>query len=241
MRVGIIVIGNEVLSGKVEDINSTWLMAQFRELGAKVARVAIVPDEIPVIAEELRRFADLFDVVITTGGVGPTHDDLTFAAVAQAFGREMEHNTVLEKVIRGYIRDEIGPGYLRMAMLPVGTDLIFAGELPFPITRVENVYVMPGEPSVLRKKFSAIRESFREAPFHLRRLYTRLDEGHLADMLDQLQRDHAAVEIGSYPVYGNPDYQTQITIESKERAATEAAFAALVELVPADTVWRRDA
>ncbi len=240
MRVGIIVIGNEVLSGKVEDINSTFLMAEFRELGVRVGRVSIIPDDMKLIAEEVRRFSGIFDAVITTGGVGPTHDDLTFPSVARAFDLAMVRSDELEKVIRSYIKDEIGPGYLRMAMLPEGTELIFPKELPFPITRVKNVYVMPGEPSVLRKKFAAIRESFRQPPFQLRRLFTTLDEGHLADMLDDLQKRHPAVEIGSYPIYGHPDYQTQVTIESKDEAATKAAYAELVDQVPAATVWKRD-
>ena len=236
---GIIVIGNEVLSGKVSDINSTWLMTEFRELGLPVRRVAIVPDEADVITAHVQTFSRSFDVVFTTGGVGPTHDDITFASVAAAFDEPLAANVELERAIREFfVEPKDIASYLPMAMVPTSTELIWADDLPFPVTRVRNVYVMPGEPTVLRKKFTGIREMFRQRPFALRRLFTTLGEGALADMLRRLQDEHPEVEIGSYPVYENDDYEVQVTIESKDAAAVEKVFRRLDAEIPPEAIWR---
>ncbi len=240
MRVGIIVIGNEVLSGKVTDINSTWLMREFHELGVHVHRVSIIPDEIPEIVEEVRKFSQAYDVVFTTGGVGPTHDDVTFAAVAQAFGRDLERSPKLEAIIREQIPSEGSSGYLRMANLPTGTDLIFTPGLPFPVTKVANVYVMPGEPTVMKKKFMAIKETFRQPPFFRKSIYLRVDEGQIADPLDVLQFRFSAVEIGSYPVYDNPDYKVQVTFRSKSQEAVQEAFDAFATEFPPEALWKTE-
>ncbi len=240
MGAGIIVIGNEVLSGKVTDINSTWLMAQFHDLGMPVERVSIIPDDIAVIAEEVRRFSGQFDVVLTTGGVGPTHDDVTFAAIAQSFDKELVANAELEAIIREHIPAGSASGYLRMAKLPEGTHLLYNPGLPFPVTRVENVYVMPGEPTVLRKKFLAIRETFRQAPFVVNRAFLRVDEGEIAERLDRLQSKHPQVEIGSYPVYDNHNYKVQVTFEAKNEVWVESAFHEFLQEFRPEDIWKTE-
>lgn len=240
MRVGIIVIGDEVLSGKVSDINSTWLISQFYELGCTIGKVSIIPDEIAVIANEVKHFSETFDVVLTTGGVGPTHDDVTFEAVAQAFDRPMQHNAKLEAIIREQLPTDSAVGYLRMASLPTGTDLIFTPGLPFPVTKVANVYVMPGEPTVLRKKFNAIRETFRQTPFSLKRVFLLIDEGEIAIQLAELQTSHPDVAIGSYPVYEGSDYKVQITFSSKDDRAVAQAFLAFQKTLKPTDVWKTE-
>jgi molybdenum cofactor synthesis domain-containing protein len=240
MRVGIIVIGNEVLSGKVSDINSNWLIGQFHELGASVQKVSIIPDDVQVIAAEIQLFSETFEVVMTTGGVGPTHDDVTFAAVAMAFNRPLEHSTKLESIIQEQLPSASATGYLRMANLPAGTDLIFTPGLPFPVTKVANVYVMPGEPTVLRKKFLAIRETFRREPFVVKRIFLHIDEGEIAHQLDQLQSDYPQVEIGSYPVYENADYKVQITFEAKNGAEVLEAFEVFAKTIQPQDVWKTE-
>lgn len=235
---GIIVIGNEVLSGKVSDINSTWLIAELRPLGVRVARVVMIPDEIPVIVDHVRSFSTLFDVVFTTGGVGPTHDDKTFEAVAAAFEAPLEGSDELARVIREYFKDTAQSDlYMRMSFVPRGTELVWTEGLLFPVTKIRNVYVMPGDPKVMRKKFTAIKERFREAPFEIRRVFTTIDEGPLAALMGEIERT-MGVEVGSYPVYDNCDYKVQITLESKERERVDAALARLLSAIPPEHIHR---
>lgn len=239
-RVGIIVIGNEVLSGKVTDINSTFLIAELRAVGATVSKVVMVPDELPEIIAELRAFSERFDAVITTGGVGPTHDDKTFEAVAAAFDAPLEKSPELEKIIVDYFKGGQAELYVRMSFVPRGTELVWSKGLLFPVTKFKNIYVLPGDPTVMRKKFTAIREHFRHAPFHLRKIYTRMEEGPLAEIMGRLERTTPGLAIGSYPVYDNADYKVQITIESKEKSIVDGAFDALMNFIPASTIWKTE-
>jgi FAD synthetase len=239
-RVGIIVIGNEVLSGKVTDINSTFLIAELRPLGVEIARVVMIPDDVPTIAEHVRAFSGLFDAVLTTGGVGPTHDDKTFDAVAAAFDTPLDKNAELERVIREYFKGGDAELYLRMAYLPRGTELLWAPGLLFPVTLVRNVYVLPGDPTVLKKKFLAIKERFRQAPFHLRKIFTTLDEGPIASLLATVEAQFPGLLIGSYPVYDDRDYKVQITVESKTAEDVEAAYRALLDGIPEAAVRRTE-
>jgi len=231
-RYGIVVIGNEVLSGKVDDINSTFLMKELHALGGRVERVAIIADDADEIAETVKSFSRRFDVVLTSGGVGPTHDDLTFPSVARAFDRPMVFNSEMAAAIQGFFGEERAKVYLAMANLPEGIELIFTDGLLFPVTKLENVYVFPGDPAVLRKKFRAIRDRFAEAPFHLARVFTTLEEGDLAPLLRSLQDDIPHLEVGSYPVYDNPDYKVQITLESKDAQAVEEGRRRLLAALP---------
>ncbi|MEE9393158.1 MAG: molybdopterin-binding protein [Planctomycetota bacterium] len=236
---GIIAIGNEILSGKVTDLNATHLIQQFRELGVEAKRVAIIPDEIPVIRDQVREFSASFDIVITTGGVGPTHDDVTIEAIAAAFNRPIVPSPELEAVIREYFKDDFKDAWLRMARIPEGTELVWRDGMPFPITKLENVWILPGEPSVMRKKFAAIREDFRQTPIHVRRLFTTWEEGDLAELLEKLEAE-TGVAIGSYPTYEDRDYKVMITLESRDAKILESATRRLRCSIPRELLVRED-
>lgn len=238
VQVGIIVIGNEVLSGSVEDINSTHLMRELRSLGVEVKRVSIVPDDHEVIREEVRRFAEAFDEVFTTGGVGPTHDDITFEAVAAAFDRPMEHSEEMERVIRDFFKDAVNAAWLSMATMPQGTELVWSEGLPFPVTKVANVWVLPGEPTVMRAKFAGIRERFRQDPIHQAQIWITLEEGDVAELLARIEDEHE-VQVGSYPSYTATDYKVRISLESRDDTAVAAAREALEAALDPSVVVRR--
>ena len=237
-QAGIIVIGNEVLSGKVEDINSTFLLRELRELGVEVARVSVIPDLHDVIGDQVREFSSLFDHVFTTGGVGPTHDDITFTAIADAFDMPIERNAELERVIREFFGDQLEDSHLDMALVPTGTELVWSDGLPFPATRVGNVWIMPGDPEVMRRKFKGIRERFREAPIYLRRIYTTLGEGRLSRLMEEIENDLDGVQIGSYPVYGHSDFEVQITIESRDESVVSRAEERFRDEIPPESIWK---
>ena len=125
MGAGIVVIGNEILSGKTVDSNSAFLARELRQLGVTLRRITVIPDELDVIAETVRDFHSKCDIVFTSGGVGPTHDDITIAGVACALGRRVVVHPVLESKIREYLRDRpVNAAHLKMAEVPEGAELV---------------------------------------------------------------------------------------------------------------------
>jgi molybdenum cofactor synthesis domain-containing protein len=226
---GILVIGNEILSGKTVDENSGFLARELRSLGVDVRKIVVVPDETEVIAVEVRSLASAHDYVFTTGGVGPTHDDVTMNGIALAFNRQIYREPQLEEALRGYYPPELVEPNLRMADVPEGTRLIGRPGLWFPVITVENVYVFPGVPQILGKKFGHIRELFREAPFHLRLVYLRADEGQIARILHEVLAQFPDLLLGSYPYFDGRPYSIKLTLESKDAAYLDAASHMLLE------------
>src|SRR5713101_5538568 len=151
---GIVVIGNEILSGKTVDSNSAFLARELRQLGVTLKRITVIPDEMDVIAETVRDFHSQFDLVFTSGGVGPTHDDITIEGVARALGRRVIHHPLLETYIREYLNGRpMNAAYLKMTEVPEGAELLQDNRLRFPTLKLENIYILPGIPEILQQKF----------------------------------------------------------------------------------------
>ncbi len=235
---GILIIGSEVLSGKVVDQNSPYLVQELRALGVDVQRITTIPDDESVIAEEVRTFAGRYDLVFTTGGVGPTPDDVTIAGVAQAFGRGVIRHPMLEEVLRRHYRQGITAAQLRMAEIPEGGCLLGEGDLTFPVVAFQNVYIFPGIPEVVRRKFERIREQFRDQPFILRRVFLRCDEGQIADDLHAVLGCYPGLLLGSYPILNNPEHSVVLTLESKSADYVEQALRLLLDRLPSTSVVR---
>jgi molybdenum cofactor synthesis domain-containing protein len=233
---GIVLIGNEILSGKVIDANAAYLCRELRELGVDVRRIVVVPDEVPLIAEEVAAFSTMFDLVFTSGGVGPTHDDVTIEGVARAMGVPVVRHPELVTILERYYRDAVTEAALRMAEIPEGAELITGNGLRFPNIAMRNVYVLPGVPEIFRRKFEAMRERFRDAPIHLRNVFVRIGEGTLADYLNRLLDGFPLLLVGSYPELSNPEYQVKVTLESRDRAYLEQALAEFLVRLPGGAV-----
>ena len=240
----ILLIGNEILSGKVEEQNARYLVRELRALGVSVGRIEVVPDELDDIAATVKALSARFDLVFSSGGVGPTHDDITLPAIAAAFGQTLARREELESRLRQGMGAHLHPRDLRMADIPTGARLVYGpGATPqaWPVVVVENVWILPGVPSIFRRKFEAIRELFRARPIHARAVYSRESEGPIADALDAVVAAFPAVQIGSYPqVDGRDeppaDFQVKITLDGRDREAVEAASAALIERLGAAVV-----
>ncbi len=213
---GIIVIGNEILSGKTQDENALFLVRELRDLGVDVRKIAVIPDELDLIAHEVREFSKAYDYVFTTGGVGPTHDDLTMDGIALAFDQKIIRHDELESILRHYYSDELIDGNLRMADVPDGARLVGGGGIWFPVIAVENVFIFPGVPEILQRKFNRIKELFRDKPYHLREVFLLADEGQIARILHDLLGEFPDLMLGSYPYVDNPVYSIKLTLESKE-------------------------
>src|SRR3989442_6737169 len=226
---GIIVIGNEILSSKTRDENSPYLAHELRELGVDVRKISVIPDELNLISDEVREFSNSYDYVFTTGGVGPTHDDLTMDGIGAAVGRRIHRHPDLEATLRHFYAQELVDGNLRMADIPEGARLVGGKGMWFPVVAVENVYIFPGVPEILQRKFERIKESFREAPFHLKEVFLRADEGQIAGILHRVLAAFPDLMLGSYPYFDNPVYSIKLTLESKDTAYLERAHALLLE------------
>jgi molybdenum cofactor synthesis domain-containing protein len=227
----IVVIGNEILSGKSPDKNASFLIDELHGLGVALRRVVIIPDDLDTIAQAVSDCARSFDYVFTSGGVGPTHDDMTIAGVARAFDRRVIRHPQLEAMLRSYFGDGIDEARLRLADVPDGSVLLHDNGMRWPVLTVENVVVLPGVPELFRSKFEAIRERFRAAPFFVATIYTREDEFDITPRLDAVAGRYPDVEIGSYPNFTTDEYRVKLTVESKEAAAVDEARAALLEVL----------
>ncbi|MEO5769031.1 MAG: molybdopterin-binding protein [Polyangia bacterium] len=229
----ILLVGNEILSGKVDEQNARFLVRELRGLGVSVGRIEVVPDDEADIAATVRALSARFDVVFTSGGVGPTHDDVTLPAIAAAFGRRIVRHPVLEELMRSALGDRLHPRDLRMADVPEGARLELGNAVDgpvktWPVVVVENVWILPGVPSIFRRKFEAIRELFRTHPIHARAVYSREGESPIADALDAVVAGWPSVEIGSYPHVDALEYKVKITLDGRDRAAVDGATADLV-------------
>ena len=237
----LLVIGNEVLSAKVSDENGPFLARRLRELGIRLLAIHTIPDDPAEIAAALKQVHARCSWVFTTGGVGPTHDDVTIEAVAMALGRPVSRHAGLEEIFRTMHRrhhdgEEIPEAVLRMADVPAGTRL--EGDPGYPTLVVENVVMLPGVPEFCRFQFESFATALAASPFKLACVYVRIGEGPIALALDRVVRDHPSVEIGSYPRFDGADHRVKLTVESKDEARVIEARDALVAALPPGAVVR---
>lgn len=238
---GVVVIGNEILSGKTVDSNSSFLARELRQLGVTLKRITVIPDEIEIIAETVRDFHQKFDIVFTSGGVGPTHDDITIEGVARALGRQVIVHPLLESKIREYLKDRtVNAAHLKMAEVPDGAELLMDDRLRFPTIKVENIYVLPGIPEILQQKFLALKERFSVDPYYLKIIYTNEVESTIAIHLNDTLRVYPDLLLGSYPKIGNDEYRVKLTLESKDKNYVERAFTHLLNLLPQGCVVKTE-
>jgi len=233
---GIVIIGNEILSGKVTDSNSAYLCRELRILGVDVERIVTIPDVVETIATDVRTMSDSYDFVFTSGGIGPTHDDLTIDGVAAAFGVAVVHCDAIEARIRRATGTEPNQSLLKMARVPEGASLLDAGDLWFPLVVVENVYIFPGIPELLRKKFESARDRFRGVPFVLKKVYVKANESDIASDLNALLNDFPELMLGSYPRIQEETFSVLLTLESRDAGLVQNALDSLLERLPRGAV-----
>lgn len=236
----IVVIGDEILSGKFADENAAFLIGELRSLGVELRRITVVPDDLDDIAATVADAAARHTWVFTSGGVGPTHDDVTIAAIARGLGTEVVRDPELEARVRGYWGESIPPANLRLADVPRGATLIWGESTTWPVVAYGNVHILPGVPGLFRRKFLDIRERFRATPVAQARLWIDREEGALAPDLDAVVAAFPAVKLGSYPRFGETEFQVIITFEGTEVDDVRAATTALADRVGAAVVRRAD-
>lgn len=240
-RAGLVIIGNEVLSAKVRDSNTPLLLDKLAAAGVQVAEVAMLPDEPPRIAAVVRDFAGRFDLVVTTGGVGPTHDDCTWRAVSDALDAPLEPHTELIALLERRLREPLTPEQLRLAHLPRGTELV-GQDGRWPMLRLRNVYVLPGVPSLVAARIDQICALHRGPRPWLATVYVDVDEVAVVPDIDAVVADFADLAIGSYPIFEPDDHKLRLTFEGFDRdrvvAAVTAISARLVNTPPVRVTWQ---
>lgn len=241
-----IIIGNELLSGKVQEANLIVLAQELRRLGVRLQRVVMIEDNIDAIASEVKALSTQYSFVFTSGGIGPTHDDVTLAAVAQAFGMQQTRRPLIEQLLKEFYGEWCTEAHLRMADIPEETELLpieadaesellHGRKIPWPTMMVRNVFVLPGIPQIFRLKLDAVYAYIKKlnaTPFFNRSIQTNMDEGHLKPLLDKVVSEFHSVEIGSYPAWLGAGYRTKITFDGRNLEQVEAACEALCTLLP---------
>jgi molybdenum cofactor synthesis domain-containing protein len=237
---GIVIIGNEVLSGKTHDINSYFFCTELRQLGVEVQKISTIQDVIEIIGQEVAQFSKSFDFVFTSGGVGPTHDDVTIEGIAQGFGLKVVRHPDIEKRMYQRLGSDVNEARLRMANVPQGAELLAAEALFAPIINIRNVYIFPGIPKILQERFHAIKERFREAPYFLKNVYVKYGEGVIAAPMNDLVAQYPDLLLGSYPVLDVPEFKVKVTFESKDADYLDRALQTFLTGLPRDAVHRID-
>ena len=219
----LLVVGDEILSGEVEDQNTPFLTRRLWELGILVAKIVVVADRREEIAEELRRLASAHDFALVTGGMGPTHDDVTRQAVADALGLPLEPHAEARELLSADYGERLTPSEAAMAELPRGSRVMRGRQQLAFAFRVENVIVFPGVPVLLQDIFEMAAEQLLSAPFYKETLWVRGKEGDFSEPLAAIQGAHPAVGIGSYPVFLDGRYRCKLVLRSRDALALERA------------------
>lgn len=236
---GIIIIGDEILSGKVQDGNAFFMAQELWAHGIRLCRISVIPDSVEEIAEEVKNFSDRFDYVFTSGGIGPTHDDITIEGISKAFNVQ----PVIDSTLKGLLemrQGKLSPAQLRMAEVPEGAELVNDDSLSFPLIKFRNIFIFPGIPQLLRKKFLALEKMFQEPLILLKKVYVNESEAKMATVLNEIVEQYKNVKIGSYPVLENKDYTVMITLESLDSLSLSSAYHVLLNSIPMDKLFKAE-
>ncbi len=219
----LLIIGNEILSGRTQDRNLAYLGRRLNELGVRLAETRVVPDERETVVRQLNELRGQHAYVFTTGGIGPTHDDITAECVAEAVGRKLiEHSEARAILEARYTPENLTAARLRMARTPEGADLIENPVSKVPGFRIGNIYVMAGIPEVMQAMFESIAHQIAGGePLLTGTVVAQLPEGVIAGPLGELQARFPDVEIGSYPFYGPSGYGASLVARVADPARLE--------------------
>jgi len=232
----VLLIGNELISGRTQDANLAHLATTLNEVGVSVREARVIPDVPEVIVSTLNEVRQRFDYVFTTGGIGPTHDDITAECVAQAFAVPLIMNEEIAETIRGYAKvrgmsEAVLAASLRMARVPEGGRLL-PPDVGAPGFAMGNVHVMAGIPAVMQSMISKLAPTLAGArPVRSRSVGAYLGESTIADALTALQNAFTDVDLGSYPFSEDGRYGTTLVARGTDEARLEAVAAALRTLI----------
>ena len=220
VKASILIIGNEILSGRTQDSNTSTLAIWLNSIGVKVEEVRVVPDDEKKIIDTLNLLRSSYDYVFTTGGIGPTHDDITAESVSKAFGLKFEIHKEAFKILESYYKPgEFNKGRQKMVWMPENAELILNPTSGAPGFSVENVFCLPGVPSILKSMLGGLKNKIvGGAPIKSLTISLRTVESEIASSLSKVQDDNNDVEIGSYPFFHAGKLGVSIVIRSEDQS-----------------------
>jgi molybdenum cofactor synthesis domain-containing protein len=221
---GIIIVGNEILSGRTRDWNAYWIAQQFHRIGVSLRKISVIPDVMDTIISEIRLLRDMFDYVIVCGGIGPTPDDLTRQAVSRAFGVPCVPHPEAVQLLKDFYIERCTSRRLTMAELPENALLIHNPLTMSPGFQVDNVFVLPGIPELVEAMLPVIIEQIDHGTMFEKEFSSRLGESDFADLMEDAIHRFPDVDFGSYPSMKDNTWRCTLVVKGySEKAAEEAA------------------
>ena len=233
MKAALIIIGNEILSGRTQDKNLSYLANWLNEIGIQLSEVRVIRDEEEVIVKTVNYLRETYSYVFTTGGIGPTHDDITSLSIAKAFDVELEVNDKALSILKEYYKDsELTDARMKMTMIPKGAELVENPVSKAPGFKIENVFVMAGIPLIMQGMLEGARKHLKGGDIIKS---TSVDvftpESNIAEELAELQNNFPSVEIGSYPFSKENRFGTSLVLRSEDENLLKQCELELLKIV----------
>ena len=233
MKAALIIIGNEILSGRTQDKNLSYLANWLNEIGIQLSEVRVIRDEEEIIVDAVNNLRKTYNYVFTTGGIGPTHDDITSLSIARAFNVDLEINDKALSILKEYYKDsELTDARMKMTMIPKGAELVDNPISRAPGFKIENVFVMAGIPSIMQGMLEGARKHLKGGDIIKSTsvdVFTR--ESNVAEELAELQRNYPDIEIGSYPFSKENKFGTSLVLRSKDSILLKKCELELLKII----------
>ena len=229
----ILIIGNEILSGRTQDTNTSTLSLWLNSIGVKVEEVRVIPDIEETIVDSVNSLRKVYDYIFTTGGIGPTHDDITAQSIAKAFNLKYEIHKEGYKILEKYYKPgEFNEGRQKMIWMPKDAKLILNPTSGAPGFNVENVFCLPGVPSILKSMLGGLKNNIIGGdPILSHTINLRTVESEIANSLTKVQDSNKEVEIGSYPFFQAGKLGVSIVIRSENQSKIDTCTSQILEFV----------
>ena len=233
VNAAILIIGNEILSGRTQDTNTSTLANWLNSIGVKVSEVRVVPDEEKIIVDTLNLLRNSYNYVFTTGGIGPTHDDITAQSVAKAFDRKYQIHQEAFKILEAYYKPgEFNEGRQKMVKMPENAKLILNPTSGAPGFSVDNVFCLPGVPSILKSMLGGLKnEIVGGKPILSHTISLKTVESEIANSLTKVQEDNKDVEIGSYPFFHAGKLGVSIVLRSENQSKIDTCNSQILAFI----------
>ena len=233
MKAALIIIGNEILSGRTQDRNLSYLANWLNEIGIQLSEVRVIRDEEEVIVKTVNYLRETYSYVFTTGGIGPTHDDITSLSIARAFNVDLEVNDKALSILKEFYKDsELTNARMKMTMIPKGAELVENPISKAPGFKMENVFVMAGIPSIMQGMLEGARKHLKGGDIiKSSSVDVFTPESNIAEELAELQKNYPGVEIGSYPFSKEGKFGTSLVLRSKDEELLKLCKLELLKIV----------
>ena len=232
---GIIIIGDEILSGRTKDTNINWIANELNEIGIKLKEARVIEDDKNTIINTVLEFSKKFTYVFTSGGIGPTHDDITTECVAKAFNQKLYKDTEAMRRLKLHYEGtniDFNEARQKMAIVPTNSELIDNPVSAAPGYRIENLFVFAGVPKIMQGMFNSIlNELTGGKKLKSKTVSSNIGEGLIAKDLEKIENEFLNVKIGSYPYFKPGSFGTSIVLRSEDEVSLEKASEAILEIV----------